>query len=95
MNRKGGGALGNVVGSTGGSGSDLKLTGKHLIRRIDVLDRKDSDDVKHAFELLPRNQVCICQMAYFQTKNPNLGKFWKDLQWEMLVYFMAIWYILW
>jgi hypothetical protein len=20
-----------------------------------------------------------CQMAYFQTKNPNLGKFWRDL----------------
>jgi hypothetical protein len=22
-----------------------------------------------------------CQMAYFQTQNPVLGKFWKDLQW--------------
>jgi hypothetical protein len=44
-----------------------------------------------------------CQMAYFQTQNPNLGKFWRVLQWKMLVYFMAIWstyitaiwYILW
>jgi hypothetical protein len=27
---------------------------------------------------------------YFQTKNPNLGKFWW--QWKMLVYFMSIWY---
>jgi hypothetical protein len=26
-------------------------------------------------------------MAYFQTKNPYLGKFWRDLQWKMLVYF--------
>jgi hypothetical protein len=50
-----------------------------------------------------------CQMAYFQTKNPNLGKFWRLLQWKMgviwsilwpfglfygrLVYFMDIWYI--
>jgi hypothetical protein len=40
-------------------------------------------------------------MAYFQTKNPNLGKFWMVMQWNMLVYFMtissivAIWYILW
>jgi hypothetical protein len=47
-------------------------------------------------------------MVYFQTKNHNLGKFWKVLQWKMLVflgpfclfygqmvYFMAIWYILW
>jgi hypothetical protein len=23
-------------------------------------------------------------MVYFQTKNPNLGKFWKVLQWKML-----------
>jgi hypothetical protein len=43
-----------------------------------------------------------CQMAYFQTKNPNLGTFWKVLQcldwWYIfgnLVYFTAIWYILW
>jgi hypothetical protein len=35
-----------------------------------------------------------CQMAYFQAKNPNLGKFWSDLQWNVLVYFMAIWSIL-
>jgi hypothetical protein len=47
-----------------------------------------------------------CQMVYFQTKNPELGKFWMILQWKMLVYnwwpfcqfssnlvyFMAIWY---
>jgi hypothetical protein len=51
-----------------------------------------------------------CQMASFQTKNPNLGKFWRSLEWKMLVYFydhqeyltaiwyvylMDIWYILW
>jgi hypothetical protein len=38
-------------------------------------------------------------MVYFQTKNP---KFWRVLQWKMLVYYMAnwskyflaIWYIL-
>jgi hypothetical protein len=42
-----------------------------------------------------------CQMAYFETKIPNLGKFWRVLQWKMmvyliaiLVYFMAIWSIL-
>jgi hypothetical protein len=41
-------------------------------------------------------------MAYFQTKNPNVGKFLRDLQCEdidifygHLVYFTAIWYILW
>jgi hypothetical protein len=26
-----------------------------------------------------------CQMAYFQTKNPDFGKFWRVLQWKMLV----------
>jgi hypothetical protein len=33
-------------------------------------------------------------MAYFQTQNRNLGKFWRNLQWKMLVYFMAIWSII-
>jgi hypothetical protein len=32
-------------------------------------------------------------MAFFQTKNPSLGKFWRALQWNMLVYFMDIWTI--
>jgi hypothetical protein len=31
-----------------------------------------------------------CQMACFQT---NLGKFWRVLQWKMLVCFMVIWSI--
>jgi hypothetical protein len=42
-------------------------------------------------------------MVYFQTENPNLGKFWRVLQRKMLVYtvyghlvdFTATWYILW
>jgi hypothetical protein len=29
-------------------------------------------------------------MVCFQTKNPNLGKFWGSLEWKMLVYFMVI-----
>jgi hypothetical protein len=33
-------------------------------------------------------------MAFIQTKNPNMDKFWRALQWKMLVYFMAIWSIL-
>jgi hypothetical protein len=31
-----------------------------------------------------------CQRVYFQTKNSNLGKFWRALEWKMLVYFMTI-----
>jgi hypothetical protein len=35
-----------------------------------------------------------CQMVYFQTKNPNFGKFLRVWQWKMLLYFMDIWTIL-
>jgi hypothetical protein len=35
-----------------------------------------------------------CQMAYFQTKNPYLGKFWWVLQWKKLVNFRAMWSVL-
>jgi hypothetical protein len=33
-------------------------------------------------------------MVCFQTKNSNLGKFWRVLQWKILEYFMIIWSIL-
>jgi hypothetical protein len=29
-------------------------------------------------------------MVYFHPKSNNLGKFWKALQWKMLVFFIAI-----
>jgi hypothetical protein len=35
-----------------------------------------------------------CQMVYFETKNTNLGKFWRG-KWKMLVNFTIIWYNLW
>jgi hypothetical protein len=35
-----------------------------------------------------------CQMVSFQTKNPNLGKYWRALDGKMMVYLMAIWNIL-
>jgi hypothetical protein len=44
--------------------------------------------------LLPR-PVLGCQMVCFQNKNTKLGKLWRVLRWKMLVYFMAIWSILW
>jgi hypothetical protein len=31
-----------------------------------------------------------CQIVCFQTKNPNLGKFWRVLLYKILVYFMTI-----
>jgi hypothetical protein len=36
-----------------------------------------------------------CQMGYFQTKNPNVGLFWRALDWKILIYFIAIGNILW
>jgi hypothetical protein len=33
-------------------------------------------------------------MVSFQTENPNLGKFWRALNWKVLIYIMAIWNIL-
>jgi hypothetical protein len=33
-------------------------------------------------------------MVYFQTKNPNFGKFWMAGDWKLLIYFMANWNIL-
>jgi hypothetical protein len=33
-------------------------------------------------------------MVSFQTQNPNLGKFWRALDWKMLIDFKAIWNIL-
>jgi hypothetical protein len=33
--------------------------------------------------------------VYFRTKNHNLSKFWRTLDWKMLIYFMVIWDILW
>jgi hypothetical protein len=35
-----------------------------------------------------------CQMVCFLTKNPNLGKFWRVLQWKRMGYFMDTWSIL-
>jgi hypothetical protein len=41
-----------------------------------------------------------CQMVYFQIKNPNLGQFWRALDWKVLIfyghleYFANIWEIL-
>jgi hypothetical protein len=43
-----------------------------------------------------------CQMIYFRTKNSNLDRFWRVLQWKIVyvmaiwyMYFTTIWYILW
>lgn len=50
------------MGGGGGGGNDQKVCVKHLIRRVDVLDRKDSEDLKHTFELIPRDQVLLSRV---------------------------------
>jgi hypothetical protein len=32
-----------------------------------------------------------CQMVYFETKNSNLGIFWRALDWKILLNFIAVW----
>jgi hypothetical protein len=34
-------------------------------------------------------------MVYFHAQNPNLGIFWRALEWIILLYFISIWNILW
>jgi hypothetical protein len=51
---------------------------------------------KCKFRKMPRKiRIQGCQMVYFQTKNPTLGKFWRALDWKMLICIMPIWNILW
>jgi hypothetical protein len=45
------------------------------------------------YEKMSSGNIFGCQMVYLQTKNPNLGKFWRALEGEMLIYFKAIWNI--
>jgi hypothetical protein len=55
---------------------------------------------KNLVTLFASNHFCAtisnqgCQMVYFQTQNPNLGKYLRALDWKMLIYFIAIWNIL-
>jgi hypothetical protein len=42
----------------------------------------------------PRKVDQGCQMVYFQTKNSNLGRFWRALEWKLLVSDIPIWNIL-
>jgi hypothetical protein len=48
---------------------------------------------KNAVRTEDRSVQQGCQMVSFQTKNPNLGKFWRAQDWKMLIYFKAIWNI--
>jgi hypothetical protein len=78
--------------------ADLKLKSKieaktHFANECNFGTEKSLHGLA-AGKKLDDNRAQGCQMAYFKTKNPNLGRFWGDLQWKMLDYFMAFWSIL-
>jgi hypothetical protein len=50
-------------------------------------EAEGAQDLRHF--MVGRSGAQGCQMAYFQTKNPNLGKFSRDLQWKILVCFIV------
>jgi hypothetical protein len=58
--------------------------------RTSSITRQKSDGLKWLRRYLKQG----CQMVCFRTKNHNLGKFWRALEWKLLVYFMVIWNIL-
>jgi hypothetical protein len=47
--------------------------------------------------LLVSITLCLqgCQMVFFQIQYPDLVIFWWDVEWKILIYVKAIWYILW
>jgi hypothetical protein len=53
-----------------------------------ILNKKLGTKNNFALHYLKKHRQ-RCQMAYFLTKNPNLGKFWRAWEWKMLVYFIA------
>jgi hypothetical protein len=59
----------------------LRCDEKNITRLLTAIKTK-----KKSFGSLQQG----CQMVYFQAKNPDLGTFWRVLQWKRLVYFMAI-----
>jgi hypothetical protein len=46
------------------------------------------------FTFWPRFSDRVARWQIFNTKNPDLGKFWRYLQWKLSVHFTAIWSIL-
>jgi hypothetical protein len=65
-------------------GSRTMTSGSHVIKR-------HNDKTENIFFRSLRQGS---QMVYFRTKNPDLGKFWRALEWDRLAYSMAVWNIL-
>jgi hypothetical protein len=52
---------------------------------------KLQERLRSAFLIVAKTRYQGRQMVYFQTQNPNLGNFWRVLQWKTCVYFGDIW----
>jgi hypothetical protein len=90
----------HVMGVVGPANVDAHEGGATRVLRKAVRNAP-ADVVQPAVNVGPFRRVCqkmlssrVCQMVDFRTKNPNLGNFWRVLQWKMLVYFMDSWCIL-
>jgi hypothetical protein len=56
--------------------------------RLDELSgrRQQGDPIGRIFA----DSARVARWFIFKPKNPNLGKFWRALEWNMFVYFMTI-----
>jgi hypothetical protein len=54
--------------------------GRQTVRKVHVSD----------WVCTPRRENQGCQIVFIHTKNPNLGIFWRAMEWRMLVYFKDI-----
>jgi hypothetical protein len=61
-------------------------------RQVRVQNPHEKDQRQHPSR--PGSPTQGCQLVCFQTKNSNLGKVWRALEWKVLLYFMVIWNIL-
>jgi hypothetical protein len=65
------------------------------IQRAKISGPEKNGRMLHPLFLITLNPIEIqshnqgCQMVSFKIKNPNLGKFWRALEWKMLISFMA------
>jgi hypothetical protein len=74
-----------------GSSNGIRLNFNFHVKALTfLLIGKFRTFVKHFSVQFHRNVIQVCQMVYFQAKNPNFGKFWRALDWKMLIYFMII-----
>jgi hypothetical protein len=62
--------------------------GPNLSRSQDLVHIHGVHDTRHEAESR------VARWFIFKPKNPNLGTFWRALEWKMLVHFMTIWNIL-